>query len=199
MSNLVKSNLTTSLKKVVRNKLHATLINNVKKNKKAVALLDRSGSMDWSEKMDQAKNALEPILQRHHLRLIAFDTAAEEISSERLREVKASGGTKFIPAFDLALSSPTSLIILITDGQPDEGLARLLDYKSGRLEGVELKAIGIGRDCDWHLLEQLCGSGKVHKIGELEVEKLLGALVERLLLTSDAGANAEVGKGVIEI
>ncbi len=146
----------------------------------ALALvIDKSGSMS-GEKMEMAKRAAEAtveILGDHdHVAVIAFDGVAQIVSPlrslrdrgailGRIRNLGAGGGTNLGPALTLAgnmLAASTAdlkHVIALTDGQSlSADFAGIVG--SMARSGITISTVGVGRDADAQLLEQVAQWGK---------------------------------------
>lgn len=129
--------------------------------------LDRSGSMDITfldhkkRRIDGAKDAVDRIVRASHRGMSAFGLAAfsheieylEKIGSNftgvisRVQMLEPDGGTRYAPIFDLALNTldkPPHRIILLSDGEPEDG-PKAIDYaETCGILGVRIDCVGIG-------------------------------------------------------
>jgi Ca-activated chloride channel family protein len=172
------------------------------------AVVDVSGSMS-GEKMLQARNALEALLQslseRDRFRLIAFSdqvrsyrrewtvatrTAVEE-ASDWIQRLQAEGGTNIAGALNEAFEaeSPASrvpFVIFITDGLPSIGeqnperIAAAIERTRGR---ARVFAFGVGYDVNTYLLDRLSaaarGSTQYVQPNE-DVERAISRLAQKI-------------------
>ena len=148
-----------------------------------ILVLDRSGSMAETQgafsKLDLAKEAalgvLDVINDNDLLGIIAFDsqarwvvplqTVANRIAfAASIASLSPEGGTNLEPALQLAAAgiraaeAAVKHVIVLTDGRSTPAdFARLTaDLVAG---GASLSTVGIGRDADRELLEQMAGWG----------------------------------------
>ena len=172
------------------------------------AVIDVSGSMS-GEKMQQARNAMEALLQslneRDRFRLIAFSDqvrsyrpewtvatrTALEAASDWVNRLHAEGGTNISGALKEAFeaTSPDSrvpFVIFITDGIPSIGeqnperIAAAAERERGR---TRVFAFGVGYDVNTYLLDRLSaaarGSTQYVQPNE-DVERAISRLAQKI-------------------
>ncbi len=146
--------------------------------KDVIFVLDTSGSME-GKKLDQAKEALEFVLDRLHeedqFNIVAFNTSVKTYAtglrpaSERagaeafVRKLSAGGGTNIHQALLEALSMTTSarpqFILFLTDGLPTAGVTDveriITDVGDAATDNVRLFAFGVGYDVNTFLLDSV--------------------------------------------
>ena len=150
--------------------------------KDVILVLDKSGSMDWDGKFEQAQEALRFILQNlneeDRFNVITFSTGIESYADglrpadEALDAVRwvneqfAIGSTDINRALTeaayMASSERPTYVIFMTDGLPTEGVtesARILaNFERSITPNVRLFAFGVGFDVDTFLLDSLAQS-----------------------------------------
>jgi Ca-activated chloride channel family protein len=143
-----------------------------------ILVLDTSGSME-GEKIDQAKEALSYVLahlnERDRFNVIAFSTGLKRYSahlqavtratqaSEWVQALDAVGGTDINRAILEAMATATgerpTVIILLTDGQPTEGITNIQQILANAADEVkgatQVFGFGVGDDVDTELLDAL--------------------------------------------
>ena len=172
------------------------------------AVIDVSGSMS-GQKMQQARNALEALLQslneRDRFRLIAFSdqvrsyrrdwtvatSTAVEAAGDWVSRLHAEGGTNIAGALDEAFdaTSPENrvpFVIFITDGVPSVGeqnperIAQAAERGRGR---NRVFAFGVGYDVNTYLLDRLSaaarGSTQYVQPNE-DVERAISRLAQKI-------------------
>ena len=134
--------------------------------KQVLFILDTSGSMKGSNKLDQAREALESCLEKlqteDRFNILRFSTGyamlrpepleptdpERELAQGWLDAIVARGGTTLLPALGATLEQPADagrhrMIILITDGKiADE--AAVLELLEEKLKEGRLFVVGIG-------------------------------------------------------
>jgi len=123
-------------------------------------LIDCSGSMN-KNKLDQAKQgvidfATDAILNKYKVGLICFETDArlvcEPISDIQglaigVNALRVGGGTNMVKAIRIAHDklkhlSGTRVVVIATDGMPDDTKATLKVAQAAKNDGIEFIAIG---------------------------------------------------------
>jgi len=146
--------------------------------KDILLVLDVSGSME-GEKMTQAQDALVYVLEhlgpRDRFNIVAFSTGIQQYAYELrpaaevreavqwVRRLEAMGGTDIDRALLEALSQVdddrSTVLILLTDGQPTEGVIEaeqiLGNAAATAPENARLFAFGVGDDVNTTLLDTL--------------------------------------------
>jgi Mg-chelatase subunit ChlD len=136
-------------------------------------LIDCSGSMAESNKMDQAKRgaigfATEAIERGYHVGLISFASYAELLLKPQsnliefnkiIERMTANGSTNMTDAIGMATnelksSIETKLICIVTDGMPDDKKSTLEAVNEAKTNGVDIMAIGTD-DADKEFLERI--------------------------------------------
>lgn len=172
-------------------------------------VLDTSGSMQGAS-IDQARRAVRAALSRLHpwdrFNVIRFSDHAEalfpasvdadarslEIADAFVARLAAGGGTRMLPALDLALSTvpdsaAVSQLLFVTDGQVANE-EELLTFLAGRLGDRRLFPVGIGSAPNSFLLTRAAelGRGSATFVGRVEevADKMAGlfAKLERPVL-----------------
>jgi Mg-chelatase subunit ChlD len=141
-------------------------------------LLDISDSM-IGMKLEEAKRALIKNASPNDL-IIIFGTLVRVISFELIKNVTTNGETALLPAIQKAVTFNVPHMILITDGGANYGgnAFDCLDYVQ-TLKGVKIDTIGIGRDCDFALLEGISkatGGGNYNVNDPFELTGIVGLL-----------------------
>jgi Mg-chelatase subunit ChlD len=135
-------------------------------------VIDCSGSMS-GYKLEQAKQgamdfAADALRQGYHIGLIGFDTTAVHITGPQsdlqallpaIRTMKVGGSTNMAEAIKLAYDQLKSLtgsrvMVIATDGQPDNPIAALKAARQAKDEGIEFITIGTD-DANQRFLERL--------------------------------------------
>lgn len=146
--------------------------------KDVVLVLDVSGSMR-GEKIVQAKNALEFVLENLHekdrFNIVAFSTGVQTYArrlvpaSERrealhfVENLTATGGTDInralLEALDSAAAERPTVVIFLTDGLATEGVVEadriLSNVADAAGPNVRIFAFGVGHDVNTFLLDRL--------------------------------------------
>ena len=130
---------------------------------KLLLLLDDSGSM-CGQAIQELKNVVLELQQRSEVDWIAFDHGLVSTSFEggKLEELKGEGGTSYVPAIKKAVeylqNNYADKVILISDGEPSEGLDAILQAAkelnqplntitiSNFLDGFENETVAIMKD-----------------------------------------------------
>lgn len=164
-------------------------------------VIDRSGSMAKSGKLQQAKRSCvsiwESLNPRDHLTVLAFDEDVVSVVNpqtppgevkDRILGIQAGGTTNLSKGWYLALvelqsyASPQHVnrVILLSDGQVNrgEGKPSVLGSESGRARdelGVTTSTIGIGRDFQEDILGELArrSGGRMWFIGDSAIEEII--------------------------
>ncbi len=150
--------------------------------KNVVFVLDTSGSMTDSDKMEKAKDALKFCLKHlkkdDHFNIIAFSTETNPLSTRLVRankntvnkalkfvdELEAVGGTAIDEALLAALQHEPAQdgslsIVFITDGKPTIGVTGkdeiIKNAKKANESGARIFPLGIGTKVNTHLLDTL--------------------------------------------
>ncbi len=172
-------------------------------------VLDTSGSMQGAS-IDQARRAVRAALSRLHpwdrfniIRFsdqaealfpesVAADTRSLEIADAFVARLAAGGGTRMLPALDLALSTTpdpgvVNQLLFVTDGQVANE-EELLTFLAARLGDRRLFPVGIGSAPNSFLLTRAAelGRGSATFVGRVEevADKMAGlfAKLERPVL-----------------
>jgi Mg-chelatase subunit ChlD len=156
-----------------------------------VVVIDRSGSMAGSGKMDFVKQGLKMLVaqmkQDDFLSIVVFDTDAQVLRAagpvndvqavnQLIEQIQPGGGTNlhgglmlgYQEALKHAGGKMFSKVLLLSDGQTNHGVTDperiVADSKSFNDKGIALSTIGIGLDYNDALMSQLAktGSGTYH-------------------------------------
>lgn len=145
-------------------------------------VIDKSGSMSQSAKLDYAKEAAEETIRNlkddDFVTVVGFDDAPFVVikasrvgdiryeAAERVGRLFAAGRTNLLPAIDEArrnlARTPAGRrhIIVLTDGRlPDEGPFYLELTKELRMAGFTLSTVLLGSDTDYQFLKDLADVG----------------------------------------
>ena len=135
-------------------------------------ILDTSGSMAAEQKLENAKLAIENIIQHMHaddkLHLIEYSSGSSIVfedennrasMSKKLKALHASGGTNLMSGFD-----ETKLLLVFSDGQISKGVTahdQLLQEITSMKNKYELTvcSFGIGSDFDAKLMPNIADYG----------------------------------------
>lgn len=138
-------------------------------------VLDKSGSMDDDNKIDQlraaAKYAIDLMQPNDIVSIIAFDSSPKVLCASQKAQDKnklkreidrlnASGGTQMAPAMRAGLNEVrrhfghdrVNRLILLTDGQTEGEPDCLREADNAAREGVSIIALGLGTDWNDNLL-----------------------------------------------
>lgn len=139
-------------------------------------VLDRSGSMK-GDKIDRVRratiNAIEMLDANDTVSVVTFDhrssvlipstsvTDKDALTSE-IERIRDAGGTRIAPAVEKALKEiqegdPSHIrrLILLTDGQTEHEKECLLRAKDAGDMGVPIVALGVGKDWNENLLDEM--------------------------------------------
>lgn len=154
-----------------------------KKNTAMVMVMDRSGSMEWSQygvsKLELVKEAMVRSVQTldsgDSVGIIAFDsepqwvaelqtlTASTKGIENKVYSINSGGGTSILPALNEAVQKLTDYdadskhIILMTDGQ-DSGSGYDNAINTAKSNGITVSTVAVGSDSDTSLLKQIAQS-----------------------------------------
>ncbi len=139
-------------------------------------VLDRSGSMK-GEKIDRVRRAtaraIDMLDQNDTAAVVIFDHRTEvlipagpvqdrEALKSRIAGIRDNGGTKIAPALEKGLAEidrgpkgAVRRLILLTDGQTENEKDCLREADNAARVGVPITALGIGRDWNEDLLEEM--------------------------------------------
>ena len=170
--------------------------------------IDCSGSMSAGE-LDDAKGAaarfLDNIDLSTHVGLISFGGNEVEIEMEltqdfdKLREaiddLTTRGTTPMAKAITrtreelLTDSQNVNVLILLTDGYPDDGKATLTAAERAKLQGIQIIAIGVGDGVDSDYLEDLASTPEDYYFVEesVHLESTFTTIASRLVTESSGG------------
>jgi hypothetical protein len=161
-------NIINNKLEILRRKVNVT---STKTQYKRMFLLDISVSM-LGEKLDTARVVLDDYIKNGD-GLIVFGDTAYHVNYSQLKHLIVDGNTAMLPAIVEALKFQPSELILITDGQANEGGSPMdiINFVS-RISGVVINTISIGYDADKALLETIAEmtNGKFNH--EDEINKL---------------------------
>ncbi len=145
-------------------------------------VLDKSGSMDDEDKIDQLRNAMKhaiDLLQPDDIvSIIAFDSSTKTLCSSQpardknklKREVdrlNASGGTEMAPAMRAGLNemrrhvdaNRVNRLVILTDGQTEHEPDCMSEAENAANAGVSVIALGLGTDWNENLLTEVSQRG----------------------------------------
>jgi len=114
----------------------------VQQNKGTILLADISGSMS-GEKMQGLKDALSTVW-KPGIQGIAFNHELYELMEQDIQFLDASGTTEMLDALQEAWSRNPSHMILLTDGQPNNGTKEVLQEVSHHTD-TPIDTVGIGK------------------------------------------------------
>jgi uncharacterized protein with von Willebrand factor type A (vWA) domain len=139
---------------------------------KIYILLDCSGSMK-REKLDQAKTGItnfagDAFKKHYYVGLVKFASKAEHLCEPEnnienlqniLKGIRAGGSTNLTAAIKMAHSklkyfSGSKVIVVATDGMPDEVKSSLIAANNAKTDGIEIITIGTD-DADIDFLKML--------------------------------------------
>jgi hypothetical protein len=101
--------------------------------------------------------------------LVQATQDVKEDAEDYLDDLEPSGGTAMIPALELAFEMSPHYVILVSDGEPNEGsgavLERVRELNAGG--GIVVHAIGIGEDHDVEFMRAIAeqNGGEYHSRG----------------------------------
>jgi len=150
-----------------------------------VAILDISGSMGCSNKLESMKRTASTLVdhlsERDQLGIVIFSTAVSKLASvkpctaERKEELKQrisnltphdltniSGATLLGYELMQNIEGNLNRLLLLTDGLPNQGvsdLSGLVDLVKNRPKGITLSTFGFGTDHDPELLQSMAKAG----------------------------------------
>ena len=164
--NFYKSYSAYILKGFQKEETQSTAINDV-----LIFVLDKSGSMSGS-RIDNLKKAVIDLTEKvkdgfKNVHYIAFDTVAQEINSQQISTLSASGGTSFDAAnikmfqcIDLYQEGTNFSVIYFTDGEGSVDF-KLLKQNLANLnrKDVIFHTIGFSSESNKNLLTSLTQSG----------------------------------------
>lgn len=160
-------------------------------------LLDSSSSMEYNNKLVNAKKALERFIKQTDLKenSISVITFGENIKCSKLscdcdylirqvNQIKADGATPMLKAIKLAEDNVSSdkktILIIATDGEPTRKMGfldfmnakdEILNYiQSLKTQGVRFITIGIGNDVNEDFLKQVASSEKDYYYSEESIQ-----------------------------
>lgn len=156
-------------------------------------LLDRSGSMSWNNKIQEAKSgaidfAKDAVSKQFAVGVIGFESRVEvnadlqlEINEEWIKRVNylyATGGTSLFLAMKEAANKWKSyqrfkkVILIATDGEPTDATQEdILAYGNLlKASGIEIMTIGT-QDADKDFLEKLSSGNKTLSVSDGELRK----------------------------
>lgn len=138
-------------------------------------LLDVSDTMR-GQKLELAKEALQKYF-RDDDGLIVFGETAYYVNKTEIPTIMTFGMTAMLPAITLALNLRARHIIMVTDGQANQGgePPDIIDFIS-HIHGVRIDTIGIGNDCDIPFLDRVSKMTKGKSIHIHQPEELDGAI-----------------------
>lgn len=152
---------------------------NETQNNTKLLILDVSGSMS-GEKLNDLKTAVRKLEETSRILWIAFNSevvASGEGCDENFEQIKAGGGTNYIPALQKAAEilkeeGFVDKIIFISDGGPFESLTKILEEAYKLNQPIHTISIGTdGRDVMQQLAEKTSGVQiVVNKIKEIVAE-----------------------------
>jgi len=142
-------------------------------------LLDISDSMHGN-KLEEAKKALLKHAKPNEDLIIVFGRDVAVLQYHMISAILTKGDTAMLPAIMEAVYYNVSHIVLITDGGANTGGGpfECIEYVS-QLKGVKIDTIGIGRDCDDELLQQLSyltGGNTYHVNDPFQLSGIVGLL-----------------------
>ena len=172
-------------------------------------VIDCSGSMSGGE-LDDAKAAasrfLDNINQGTHVGLVSFGGDEVEIEMhltqdfDELREaidnLSTRGTTPMDEAIELAATEVlvnhqnTNVLILLTDGYPDDDKATLTKAESAKAQGIQIIAIGVGDGVDSDYLQEISSTPDGYYFVEesVELESTFTTIADRLVTESSGRA-----------
>ena len=174
--------------------------------------IDCSGSMSGGE-LDDAKAAasrfLDDIAPGTHVGLVSFGGSKVRVEMnltqdfDELREtidnLRTRGTTPMSEAIELAATEVlvnhqnTNVLILLTDGYPDDENATVTEAESAKAQGVEIIAIGVGDGVDSDYLQEISSTPDDYYFVEesVELESTFTTIASRLV-TESSGKSAGI-------
>ena len=192
----------------------STALLNDRRDRKPVNLalvIDKSGSMAGADKMSRVKAALQTLVTKLHetdvLSIVVYDTKARvllpatRMTNKRavldaIRGIGPGGSTNLEAGLTLGYEEAlkhykkgaTNRVILLTDGIANQGVTDPDEIASGSVaynrRGIDLTTIGVGRDLNHDLLDELAKSGRglFHFVADSkDIEKVFDKEVQSLL------------------
>ena len=101
--------------------------------------------------------------------LVQATEDVKEDAEDYLDDLEPSGGTAMIPALEAAFEMAPHFVVLVSDGEPNEGSRAVLDRvrELNADGGIVVHAIGIGEDHDAEFMRAIArqNSGEYHSRG----------------------------------
>lgn len=174
-------------------------------------VIDKSGSMEWEEKMDWVKESFDIFIERvreiDYISLVVFDDMATvlfpstQMNSEARRmqfknvvhQIQPGGGTNLVAGLELGYVQVvsnfrreyTNRVLFLTDGVGEsEGI---LDMAQGYKEmAVNVSTIGVGQDFDLDLMVELAKAGGSSRFisDREEMAETFGSELDRMVVAA---------------
>jgi hypothetical protein len=189
-------------------------------------VIDKSGSMGSQDKMDWVKESfyifIESVRESDFVSLVVFDNTAQVVFpttrmdsrdkrlkfKEAVRRISPGGGTNLIDGLEQGYgqvmanfrSDYTNRVLFLTDGVGKSN--GLLDMAETYRElGVNVSTIGLGRDFDLELMDNLAraGGGSSRFVADREeMEKIFGSELDRafVAVARDLEVTLDLAPGV---
>lgn len=168
-------------------------------------VIDCSGSMSHSQKLDYAKKAaiqfLDDIDPSFQVGLITFKSQPRvrmpltndfEALGQKIESLSASGGNSDEGAIALARdrvlakSENMKVLVLLADGRPADEVAMLRETRLAKEEGIQIITVGVGDDVDSDLLTVVASTPEDYYFVEesVQLESTFTALASRFVMES---------------
>ncbi len=168
---------------------------NETQNNTKLLILDVSGSMS-GKKLNDLKAAVRKLEETSRILWIAFNSevvASGEGCDENFEQIKAGGGTNYIPALQKAAEilkeeGFVDKIIFISDGGPFESLTKILEEAYKLNQPIHTISIGTdGRDVMQQLAEKTSGVQIVVK----NIKEIVNAVEDKLNVVFSFGRRGD--------
>jgi Mg-chelatase subunit ChlD len=142
-------------------------------------LVDTSYSMKGT-KITEAKKALTKNVQPSD-KIITFGSTVQVVAFQNIFDIEPDGETAMLPAIKKAVEGLSTHLILISDGNANEGgdAYECLDYVTRLNKIVKIDTIAIGNDCDVDLLQGLAkiSGGSTYSVNDpLQLTGVMGLI-----------------------
>lgn len=173
MSKLVPGSLTASWAKKVE--AATGRLERAPGDRKAVLLIDCSGSMAGEGKLEQARSGTVDFFKTsvgrgYKVGIVRFGSAVSVLAPlsvnvedvrRRLTSLIAEGSTALHTAIaqggEMLGKSGTRALCVVTDGMPDDANAAIEEARRAKATGVHISVVGT-RDADWDFLSRIASS-----------------------------------------
>ena len=184
--------LTTSACKKVTMKKGEKIISGEQSPIDFMLLIDASGSMSIGGRMDEAKKACNKLIEEmidlsvHRLGLVDFTSRAELICGltqdenkllDTVAHITTGGSTNMHHAIKIANNELKSsindkVIIIVTDGRPDNNEEAKAMAKVSKQSGIRVITIGVGNDIDRELMKRLSSVSETNQVEFYQINNM---------------------------